>query len=62
MHPMRRFLLLFIALPALALHGCASLPDEPPAQITLSYVSNFSGNAARDGLPEGWEQWTLSRF
>ncbi len=59
---MRRFLLLFIALPALALHGCASLPDEPPAQITLSYVSNFSGNAAREGLPEGWEQWTLSRF
>ena len=58
---MRRFLLP-LAVCAVVIQGCATLPDEAPAQVTLRYVSYFSGNQARDGLPEGWQPWTLSRF
>jgi hypothetical protein len=50
------------ALFAAALQGCATLPDDAPAQVALSYVSYFSGNQAHDGLPAGWQPWTLSRF
>jgi hypothetical protein len=59
---MRRLVRLSLSLLAAALPGCASLPDEPPAQVTLRYVSYFSGNPAREGLPDGWQPWTLSRF
>lgn len=38
------------------------MPDSPPAKIRLGSVSMFSGNSAREGLPDGWQTWTLSRF
>jgi hypothetical protein len=43
------------------LAGCASLP-EPPAEIALPYVKLFSDNEPGDALPNGWHQWTISRF
>lgn len=51
-----------LILAAAVLAGCATVPDEPPAKIRLGSVSMFSGNSARDGLPDGWQTWTLSRF
>ena len=59
---MRRPLQLSLALLAAVFSGCASLPDEAPARVTLRYVSSFSINPARDGLPDGWQPWILSRF
>jgi hypothetical protein len=59
---MRHPLLLLSALGAAMLGGCATVPDEPPQQVRLSYVSNFSENRPQDGLPQGWQPWTLSRF
>jgi hypothetical protein len=41
--------------------GCASVA-EPPVQIALPYVKQFSDNEPGDGLPSGWRPWTLSRF
>jgi Protein of unknown function (DUF3047) len=41
--------------------GCASVA-EPPAQIALPYVKQFSDNEPGDALPSGWRPWTLSRF
>ena len=31
-------------------------------KIVLGNVSVFSVNSAREGIPDGWEPWTLSRF
>jgi hypothetical protein len=59
---MRRLLLVSLVLPVAVLPGCASLPEDALAQATLRYVSYFSGNPARDDLPDGWQPWTLSRF
>src|SRR5450759_805932 len=44
------------------LNGCASLTSEPPEQIVLPYVTNFSYSQPEDGMPSGWQQWTLSKF
>ena len=43
------------------LTGCASV-SEPPAEIALPYVKLFSENEPGDTLPNGWRQWTISRF
>ena len=51
-----------LLLAAALITGCASVPDSPPAKIRLDSVSMFSGNSAREGLPDGWQTWTLSRF
>ena len=51
-----------LLLAAALITGCASVPDSPPAKIRLGSVSMFSGNSAREGLPDGWQTWTLSRF
>lgn len=59
---MRPFSPALYLLIATVLVGCAGLPENPPARIKLGSVSMFSGNSARDGLPDGWETWTLSRF
>lgn len=59
---MRHLLSLSAALCTAVLAGCASVPEEPAQQVRLSYVSNFSDNRAQEGLPHGWQQWTLSRF
>lgn len=50
-----------MAIALLALSGCASV-SEPPAEIALPYVKLFSENEPGDALPNGWRQWTLSRF
>ena len=41
--------------------GCAT-SGEPPAQIALPYVKQFSDNDPGETLPTGWRVWTLSRF
>ena len=58
-----RLALRFAIIPVLALlHGCATLTSEPPEQIVLPYVTNFSASQPEDAMPDGWQQWTLSRF
>ncbi len=56
---------LFMAVTLLAsfvtLGGCAS-GSEPPAEIALPYVKLFSENDPGDNLPNGWREWTISRF
>jgi hypothetical protein len=42
--------------------GCASVAERPPDIVTLPYVSGFSENQAGGEVPQGWENWTLSRF
>lgn len=62
---MRSVILLTAALAAALLGGCASLPNgppEPPEQVVLPYVTNFSYSQPEDGTPNGWQLWTLSRF
>jgi hypothetical protein len=59
--PLRRFILPAMGCLAALLQGCTTLPDDAPP-VRLKYVSNFSGNRAHEGLPEGWQPWTLSRF
>lgn len=44
------------------LHGCVSLPDAPTELVVLPYVTNFSYSQPGDGVPAGWQPWTLSRF
>jgi hypothetical protein len=44
------------------LNGCASLTSEPPEQIVLPYVTNFSYSQPEDGMPNGWQLWTLSKL
>jgi len=51
-----------LLLAAALITGCASVPDSPPAKIRLGSGSMLSGNSAREGLPDGWQTWTLSRF
>ncbi len=50
-----------VASALLAVAGCASVA-EPPAEIALPYVKLFSENEPGDALPNGWRQWTISRF
>ncbi len=58
-----RLALRFSIVPVLALlHGCAALTSEPPEQIVLPYVTKFSYNQPEDSMPNGWQQWTLSKF
>jgi len=52
----------FACLISLLLAGCVSLPELPPEQVILPYVSNFSANPAGDGLPNGWQPWGVNRF
>jgi len=59
--PLRHLLSPALALFIAALQGCATLPDEA-LPVRLNYVSNFSANRAGDGLPDGWQPWTVSRF
>jgi hypothetical protein len=45
--------------------GCAIAPVEqalPPPIVTLNYVTNFSENLPGKDMPDGWRQWTLSKF
>jgi hypothetical protein len=51
-----------IALLAALLHGCATLTSETPEHIVLPYVTNFSSSRIEDAIPNGWQQWTLSKF
>ena len=53
--------LLFMAIALLAVSGCASV-SEPPTEIALPYVKLFSDNEPGDTLPNGWREWTISRF
>ncbi len=50
-----------VLIPAL-LHGCAPLPSAPTGLVALPYVTTFSYNQPGDGVPHGWQPWTLSRF
>ena len=59
---MRRALSFTIFLISALLNGCASLTGEPPEQIVLPYVTNFSYSQPEDGIPNGWQPWTLSKF
>ena len=42
--------------------GCATVADRAPETVVLPYVSNFSENRPGDAPPQGWENWTLSKF
>jgi hypothetical protein len=42
--------------------GCATVAETPPATIALPYVSNFSENRPGEAVPQGWRNWTLSKF
>jgi hypothetical protein len=45
------------------LTGCATATVAPqPAIVALPYVKSFSENPPGDGLPQGWERWTLSKL
>jgi hypothetical protein len=44
------------------LAGCATPPENPPEQIVLPYVRNFSANPAGNDLPRGWQPWGVNRF
>lgn len=46
------------ALAAVAIGGCASVPDA----VRLPYVASFSDAAPGADLPRGWQTWTLSKF
>lgn len=46
------------ALAVALLCGCASVQEA----IRLPYVSSFSDAAPGETLPQGWENWTLSRL
>jgi len=59
---MRRALLPAFVLISVLLEGCATLISEPPEQVVLPYVTNFSYSQPADGMPNGWRPWTLSRF
>lgn len=59
---MRRALLPAFVLISVLLEGCATLTSEPPEQVALPYVTNFSYSQPEDGMPNGWQPWTLSRF
>ena len=41
--------------------GCASV-QEAPETVALPQVRSFSGHPEGEGLPPGWQPWTLSRF
>jgi hypothetical protein len=42
--------------------GCATVADRAPETVPLPYVSNFSESPPGDGVPQGWRNWTLSKF
>ena len=45
-----------------AVAGCATVPESSPATVTLPYVSNFSESRPGEEVPQGWRNWTLSKF
>jgi hypothetical protein len=59
---MRRAPAFTIALISALLHGCALLTGEPPEQVVLPYVTNFSYSQPGDDVPKGWQPWMLSKF
>ena len=46
----------------LAVSACATIEEPPPAIIVLPYVSNFSESKPGEEVPQGWQNWTLSKF
>ena len=42
--------------------GCATVSERSPDTVTLPYVSGFSESKAGQEVPQGWEEWTLSKF
>jgi hypothetical protein len=42
--------------------GCATVAEQPPEIVPLPYVSNFSESPPGEGVPQGWQKWTLSKF
>jgi len=58
---LRSFLAIALLASLAALGGCATV-SEPPAEIALPYVKLFSDNEPGDTLPNGWREWTISRF
>ena len=42
--------------------GCATVADRPPETVPLPYVSNFSDSTPGETVPQGWQNWTLSKF
>src|SRR3970040_910233 len=52
---------IFAALAPALLAACAVISDQPDA-VVLPYVKSFSDSRPGDGMPQGWEPWTLSKF
>jgi hypothetical protein len=55
---MKAFPAIALVSAAAVLAGCATTPGT----VTLPYVNAFSWNAPGDGVPQGWQPWTFTRF
>ena len=42
--------------------GCATVADRPPETVPLPYVRSFSDSPPGGDVPQGWQNWTLSKF
>jgi len=43
--------------------GCATIAErQQPETVVLPYVNSFSDSRPGDDAPQGWENWTLSKF
>jgi hypothetical protein len=42
--------------------GCATVAERAPETVPLPYVRNFSDSPPGEGVPQGWQKWTLSKF